>query len=374
MLLGSKLLNDAQYAQEYERVLNLLSQCQYPDGGWPYIKTTNENIHYHEMVLASVARAYILTKSPVALEMVRKSIPFYKLSVGPSMLAEYVTDPFWKHNWAKLLSRGPDIVAGLTGDMQNKWVANRSSYSGKEVLDIYAAMCWKAMPDQPLLNNHVVLDRNVNGPRGQFANWNWVCSASYGTDTLVGCYSSEKQGSMTLLQGMLAVRAEIPNRTNKQWSLGMPPSGYKGKTLIEGDLASFSADYKMGCFRSLWGVEQYPKEWYCKQKWELGPSVINGEIHITSGDDQVSEAPRVRLLFGRNGTLREVSKGKYVYGSYQLTIDSVDFTETRITSASVSSFDSRKLDGYELILSTNDSDGHYIKGQNFILKITLNKD
>ena len=42
MLMGSKLLKDVHYAEEYERVLNLLSECQYPDGGWPYIKATNE--------------------------------------------------------------------------------------------------------------------------------------------------------------------------------------------------------------------------------------------------------------------------------------------------------------------------------------------
>ena len=326
------------------------------------------------MVLASVSRAYILTKSPIALEMIQKSIPFYKLSVGPSLLTEYATDPFWKHNWTKLMSRGPDIVAGITGDMQNKWIANRSAYSGKEVLDIYAAMCWKDMPDQPLLNNHVVLDRNVNGPRGQFDNWNWVCSASYGTDTAVGCYSSEKFGSMALLQGMLAVRPEIYNLSNRQLSLGMTPLGYQGATRIDGDSAIFSADYKMGCFRSLWGLEQYPKDWFCKQQWKLDPSLITGKIEIISGADQDSDAPRVRILFGRNGKLQKVATGQYVYGPYNLKINSSDFPVEHISPAPVSAFISGKLDGYELILKTNKTQGHYKKGQRFSLRITLAKD
>ena len=116
MMHGSQLLGDSLFTTEYQRVLNLLDAAQYADGAWPYIRTSNENVHYHEMVLASVARVYLLTQSSLALDMVETSIPYYKYSVGPSMVPEYVTDIFWKHNWEGLMSRGPDIVAGLTSE------------------------------------------------------------------------------------------------------------------------------------------------------------------------------------------------------------------------------------------------------------------
>jgi hypothetical protein len=93
----------------------------------------------------------------------------------------------------------------------------------------------------------------------------------------VGCYNNANPNdpSPTTLQGLLAVRAEIgttnngvPDSGSSRFALGMPPSGYnQSVTQIIGDTAIFSADYKMGCFRSVWGAEPYPKDWNCYQHW-----------------------------------------------------------------------------------------------------------
>jgi hypothetical protein len=384
MLHGSQLLGDTLFTNEYQRVLNLLAATQYADGAWPYISTTNENVHYHEMVLASVARVYLLTQSTLALDMVEQSIPFYKLSVGPSMMPEYVTDVFWKHNWGGIMSRGPDIVAGLTGDAQNKWVANNASVNGNDILDIYAAMCWQDMSATPLTYNNVALDSNVNGPRGQFAKWNWVCSARYGSDTLVGCYNNANPNdpSPTTLQGLLAVRAEIgttnngvPDSGSSRFALGMPPSGYnQSVTQIIGDTAIFSADYKMGCFRSVWGAEPYPKDWNCYQQWTLDGDDVTGVIQITSNVNQDSPAPLVRFVFGRSGTLQKVSSNQYTFGPYLLTINYSDLTNDSISHVPVSTFSPETLDGYELKLTAPQSSGTFQKDDVFTLTVTLTKN
>ena len=367
MLHGSMLLKDKLFSSEYDRVLHVLETAQYPDGGWPYIKTTNESTHYHEMVAGAVARVYSLTKSPVAMSMLQKSIPYYKLSVGPSGIPEYVTDPFWKHNWTDLAARGPDIVAGMTGDGNNKWIAGRAIPGGVDVLDVYAAMFWKDIKAEPMTDNYVVFDRNINGPRGVFSDLNWVCSASYGCDTLVGCYTRDTAGE---LKGLLAVKAEIVNPDNM---LGMPPSGNKGNTVINADSAVFSSEYRMGNFRNIWGQALYPYDWTCRQQWSLDRKSITGEILITSAADQKSPPPAVRFIFGKNGEIKKISAAVFDYGPYRLSVEKSDFSEVSINNVPVSPLNKSKLDGRELLFSIPVRKD-YKKGETFLIKVKIQKD
>ncbi len=368
MLHGSQLLNEPLFGAEYERVLNNLAACQYPDGGWPYYKTTNESNWYHEMVVGCLARVYSLNQSPAALQMLEKSIPYYKLSVGPSGVAEYATDPFWKHNWAEFPARGPSIVAGVTGDANNNWIAERATSCGGTVVDYFAALFWKEMKSEPMQSNCVVLDRNTNGPRGFFPDWTWVASASYGCDTLVGCFSKEP-GSDNL-KGLLAVKAEIDNPGNP---LGMPPSGNKGVTVINENTADFSSDYKMTGLRSVWGKPLHPFDWNCRQQWTLDAKSMTGEIVITSGADQQSPPPRVRFLFGKDGAIEKVSQDHFEYPPYSLLVDKSDFPETKIQTVPVSPLFSNKLNGRELVFSIP-ARNEYKKGEAFTIKVRLKKN
>jgi hypothetical protein len=368
MLHGSQLLNEKLFGDEYERVLNNLEACQYPDGGWPYYKTTNESIWYHEMVVGALARVYSLNQSPAALRMLEKSIPYYKLSVGPIGVPEYVTDPFWKHNWGDLPARGPSIVAGVTGDGNNKWIADRANMSGGNVMDFFAALFWKDMKAEPMPTNYVVLDRNVNGPRGFFKNWSWAASASYGCDTLVGCFA--KDPGSNDLKGLLAVKAQIDDPKN---ALGMPPSGNHGNTVITENSAVFSSEYKMGGFKSVWGQPLYHYDWTCRQQWSLDSKSMTGEIVITSGADQKSPPPVVRFLFGKNGEMEKVSPERFEYSPYSLLIEHSDFSETSIHNVPACPLIPNKLNGRELVFSIP-TRTDYKKGESFVLKVTLKKN
>jgi hypothetical protein len=378
---GARLFHNARYETESRRVLQLLADSQYPDGAWPYIRTSNENISYHRIVVGSVARLYSLTKSPLALAMIKKSVPFYKLSVGPNLITDYATDVHWKHNWNKRLSAaGPDIVAGITGDRQNKWVAEHAVAGGGDPIAIYAAMFWQDMPSEPMPNDRVVLDRNVNGPRGHFRNWDWVASASYGSDTLVSCYSKPIGPSLDQLQGLIFVRAEIASARNPNsdefrdhFTLGMPPPGSRGTTVINGTSATFAAEYQMECFRSLWGAPPYPQKWTCKQEWTLGPKEVTGEVQIVSDEKQSSPCPRIRLVFGKQKELVKEADNRYSYGDYRLSIEHSDFSDASVRSVSVAAFAGRKDDGRELLLKAGTGTRRFAEGETFTLKIRLTK-
>ena len=367
MLHGSQLLHEKLFADEYERVFKNLEACQYPDGGWPYFKTTNESVWYHEMVVASIARVYLMNQSPAALRMVQKSIPYYKLSVGPIGISEYVTDPFWKHNWADFSARGPSIVAGVTGDGNNKWLADRARSGGTDVVDCIAAMTWKDMKSEPMANNYVVLDRNTNGPHGFFDGWSWVASASHGCDTLVGCYSKDPQTDK--LKGLLAVKAEIDNPKN---ALGMPPAGNQGKTVIKGNTAVFSSEYKMGGFKSVWGQPLYPFDWTCRQQWSLDEKSMSGEIVITSEADQQSPPPVIRFLFGKEGEIKKISSERFEYDPYSLLIEHSDFSETSLHNVPACPLLSGLNNGREVVFSIPPRKD-YKKGESFTIKVKLEK-
>lgn len=377
MLSGSILLNEPLFKKEYDRMLGLLEKAQYPDGGWPYIMTTNENTGYHEMVVAALAGIYSLNKSDTALRMLKKSVPYYKLSVGPSGIPEYVTDPFWKHNWNGLSAAGPDIVAGITGDRVNKWLADRGRREGNGPAAVYAAMFWKDINAEAMKAGYVVMDRNIEGPRGFFKDWNWVCSARYGCDTLVGCYAGDSTGQ---IKGLLAVRAVIANTNNgapgfvqsRYKALGMPPGDNKGKTVISKDTAEFSSTYKMVDFKNIWGSTAYPQQWTCSQSWKLDKESIKGEIIITSDIDQQSPPPLVRLLFGKNGQIVRKSPTVYYYAPYILTVEKSDFAEVAVNKAPVSSFQKNTLNGWSMTF-WNPPAATYRKGDSFRLKISLKK-
>ena len=145
-----------------------------------------------------LARYWQLTGSELARDTVVKSRPYYPYNVEPGGVPEYYTDCFWKHYWGGTSPLGPEIVAGLTGCPQNRRVAKDELRWEKpdSYYAIYAATLYRPdIQDQPLPDNFLIYDRNVEGPRGRFGRWSFA-----GTTRLFG---EGQQGKDTFVGGMV---------------------------------------------------------------------------------------------------------------------------------------------------------------------------
>jgi len=365
MALGHSLIGREEYRLEFERFLDIMERAQFEEGAWTYIDGTNEAPQYHGLNVAAMARIHDLRDDGRALDMLRKSIPYYPQIHTQSGLCEYFTDPWWKHTWGPPGPSGPDLIASVTGDPTNRWIGSlvrrrRNPSEISEGLTSIAGMTatrlWKDAPEKPLPTDVVFLDRNIQGPRGRFADWSWAATARYGGDTVVGAVAHGPD--LTDLTALMAVTPEIPNPSSdepdvstRRFALGMTPPGTRGDTAIQGSTARFQVEYRMASFRHIWKAEAFPKAWLCRQQWDMGPSALLGAIDIESQEDQDSPAPIVRIRWGRDGQLVRQAPGQYTYGPFRLEILDSDLEEQNIRSAKVCCF--RNVEGAtELVLST----------------------
>ena len=120
---------------------------------------------------------------------------YYPYAVEPGGVPEYYTDSFWKHTWSSVSAIGPEIVAGVTGDGQNKQVANVALQHKQPdtYYAIYAGSAFRDLPARLQPGPFIRYDRNIEGPRGRFGRFSWAGTTRdygegcQGKDTFAGC-------------------------------------------------------------------------------------------------------------------------------------------------------------------------------------------
>lgn len=353
-------------SDEFERLMEIMQQAQFPDGGWTYIEGTNECPVYHNLNVMLMARVWLLTGDERAREMVRRSVPYYPLIVDPAGRPEYFTDPWWKHVWSPQEAFGPDTVASLTGDPENRAIGEQlreglagrlAEMKGQVALPmlVWAALAWQDVEHAGRrIETGVAYDANIEGPRGRFEQWSWAATARYGSDTLVGAVAHTDRNEP--VAALMAVTAEVdrrlegrPNETLQRWSLGITPPETKGETVIEGDRAVFTADYPLACYRAIWDFDYFPAKWRCRQRWEMDAEALRGEIELVSEADQDDAPPLVRVRLGRNLTMERRADGEIRCGPFSLRVEPGDFPHQEIKAVPTVPY-LTTLDAVELVL------------------------
>ncbi len=387
MKLGHGLLGREEYLREHLRFLTRLEKAQFEDGGWTYIDGTNECPGYHDMNVLLLGRLTLLPGPERARAMLGKSAPYYPQTVSSCGLAEYYTDPWWKHSWKNLRSFGPDAVSSITGDEKNRYIGDMvrsrtennliSGYTDNTSLLflVYSAMLWRDVKADPVEENIIFHDRNIEGPRGRFPGWSWAATARYGCDTTVGAmanYCGEGRFS-----ALLGIRPEIlrrpdggEDRANDRRSLGMIPRDCAIKTSIESDTAFFEAAYSMADHRAIWGVEPFPLAWECRQSWRLSPGSLDGRIEIISLKKQKSDLPVVRIRWGNYGRVEENGAGEFSYGPFLCRVKGKDFPRKAIQKSKTMPC-RKEEDAWEIVLSTGETKRLCDEGLSFSVDIRI---
>jgi len=392
MLLGSKITGEKKYYREFIKFLEILENAQFSGGAWTYINGTNECPVYHDINTILCGRIWELSHEEKALNMLKKSIPYYPQIISSSGLPEYYTDPWWKHGWDIQMPIAPDLVSSITGDQHNRWIGNKcrddflasfKSMNNQNMINslpwvIYTAMSWKNIAEKELPVNVIYHDENIEGPRGKFNEWNWAATARYGSDTVVGAMdNSESQDSLSFLSGITPEINYHPDKEFKQTglrrlNLAMIPPKTKGITSIEKDHCKFEVSYQMACLRSIWDQQAFPFLWQCRQTWRMDKHSLIGKIEIISNKNQESPPPRVRIRWGKNQELQKISENTFKYGSFLLKILQSDFSRQTIKSAPVCCYLTVK-DGTELILELEKESGKYKNNETFSLQLEIHK-
>ncbi|MCC6579487.1 MAG: hypothetical protein IT440_03540 [Phycisphaeraceae bacterium] len=388
MILGHKLTGVDACKCEADRFLNILERGQFPDGAWTYFHGTNECPVYHSGTLLTLAMLWDISRDSRVWRMIERSIPYYPRLVSLEMVPEFYTDPWWKHQWMELDTWGPDVVASLTGDGQNRWIADRlralenekplslSDVGSKYLLSwvVYSAKLWREVTPVPLDRTYLIHDANIEGPRARWDDWSWAATARVGSDTLVGAMSNRlHDGHVVALMGVtpeIEHQAEgKPDSGMGRHALGMTPPDTHGSTVITDRKAVFEAYYPMATFRGIWGAELYPTAWHCRQRWEMDEHALRGHIEVVSLKDQSSPAPLVRIRFGRFLTMEETAPGLYAYGPFQLRIGRSDFPIRQMTQTAACIYQTTQ-DATQLLLRSPSHD-RYAQGQTFVLELDI---
>ena len=183
------------------------------------------------------------------------------------------------------------------------------------------------------------------------------------------------------LCALLAVIPEIAYRhegreqtANHRWSLATTPREVQSSTEIDeaAQRATFTAQYQLAAHRTFWNFEPHPHPWQCTQRWTLAADRMQGRIELQSLADQHSPAALVRIRFGLERALEEVSPGVFRYGPLELALSSEDFVRHEV-QACPPMYVQKQKNATELLLYTarGMDSVDVVQGQTYSLDITL---
>ncbi len=316
----------ARYAAERDAFLRILESAVYPEGAFTYIHTQNECFVYHGLTVAYLARYWLLSRDARALELLRKTIPYYPYNVEPAGMPESYTDPSWKHYWTGGDAIGPAIIASLFEDPLNQQVAETCAAIagyGRGHLGAIAAECWKPVTAKPLPDNYVRFDANIQGPRGRYGAWSFAGNGrNYGTgyqgkDTFVGAMITRpaQRRQLPLDSALQVVTTEVRlNHTDNHWTGGRCHSAQERLTTTVGpDFGSLAVVYTVS--RPHWHYrndELLP--WQGVQTWYLGRWRLIGLVSLEATADDTRAAVHGRIRLGLRRTAQAVEPGTWRYG------------------------------------------------------------
>ena len=296
MALAFRWWQDAKYQASVDETLAGLEAHLLPEGGLNYIGPETEIPCYHDLNVLWIARYYELTQDTRAKALLERTAPYYPSAYSNEGRPEYYTDCWWKHYWSDGAARGPEIVAGLTGDGRNKWLADRLLERlgpGADHGAIYAGMFYRNdVKPEPLADAYVRLDRNIGGPRGRYGSWYFAGTVGGGArDTFVGAMICRPDRPEPLDSALLAANIEV----------GLGAEGARDRThlyisgpddltavAIGGDVAALGARYspRKPYINSVPNPDVPPTPWQATQVWLLSREGLVGLVELEATEEQ----------------------------------------------------------------------------------------
>lgn len=331
MLLAHRWWGDKKYRESAEKALAGLQAQLLPDGGWRYIGPETECPVYHNLVLVWLARCLDLTADERIRDMILKTRNYYPLTYSNEGFPESYTDCWWKHYWSGGSPSGPEIVAGLTGDPQHKWLANRllervgprGNYG-----TIYAGMYYRdSIEEKPLPDNWLKLDRNIGGPRGRFGKWYFAGVTGGGArDTFVGAMISDPKTLRPLNGALLAANIEVAlngNGRRRQTRLYLSGPDDITAVKIHGDTAALGVRYTLRkpYINSQFHPDVPATPWQATQVWLFTRHALVGLVEIAANKEKSTVSHiQGQLRFGPDLPLTRDDEGVFHCGALALRL------------------------------------------------------
>lgn len=307
--LAHRVWGDQKFADHVELFLDFLEATVYPMGGMIYHGTQNETFGYHNLNISWLARFLEYTGNEQARRIIEKTVDFYPIMVEPSGIVENYTDASWKHSPAWAHPHAPDIVASLTGDRLNKRVANialeRTGGADAGPHSVFAAPWWTDMPEEPLPDNYIMFDENVQGPRARFGPFSFAMNGRNfgegrtGKDTFIGCtwapigLPEGEVGALLIAIPETRIRPEGIHYRNARYITGLEEFTH----IIGGnEFASMAVRYRTTIPRR---HDSPALPWEGTQQWFASKDRLVGLIHITAVEEDENAGVWGRLRFGR---------------------------------------------------------------------------
>jgi hypothetical protein len=296
MALAYRWWQDEKYQKSLDETLAGLEAHLLPEGGLDYIGPETEIPCYHDLNVLWIARYYELTQDARAKSLLERTAPYYPSAYSNEGRPEYYTDCWWKHYWSDGAACGPEIVAGLTGDGRNKWLADRLLERlgpGADYKAIYAGMFYRDdVEPEPLADKYVRLDRNIGGPRGRYGDWYFAGTVGGGArDTFVGAMICRPDRPEPLDSALLAANTEVAlggEGARDRTHLYISGPDDITSVVIGKDMAALGARYspRRPYINSVPDPEVPPTPWQATQVWLLSRYGLVGLVELEATEPQ----------------------------------------------------------------------------------------
>jgi hypothetical protein len=343
MALAHQFWGDDKYQADVRATLDGLEKHLLPNGGLNYIGPETEIPTYHDLNVVWLARYYALTGDERARKLLAATTPYYPSVSSNEGRPEYYTDCWWKHYWGDGKAAGPEIVAGITGDSHNKWLANRlleRAGAGRTYYAIYAGMFYRAdVPEQPLADNWLVHDKNIGGPRGRFGNWYFAGVPGGGArDTFVGAMICDGAGAEPLQGALLAATLEVgqpPDSRGRNRDLYISGSDDFTDSVIVGDMAALGTRYtiRRPYINSVAGRDVPPTPWQATQVWLLTKHGLVGLLEVEATEEWTVPHLGAEVRLGPGIPIEQTTNGSYRVGPLVTRILNTNFSEVTVGKA-----------------------------------------
>lgn len=334
---AARLLDRADYHAMALEYLEYLDACIFEDGGFVYVKDTNECEVYHQINVLHLVRFGELTHSARVREVLRKTLPYYPNVVEPCGMAEHYTDPFWKHYWSPVSPVALDALATLFAGTpwagEHRYLANvlrpqlmAEKCGGMHL--IWALDYWQPDRGTAPKNPWVRYDASIRGPRGRFGSFSWAGTPAVWVDTFVGAMVADGREKLSSLQAAgveLALKRPVP----------VPTAAYHGRRLERAAYVS-DADYLRRMILAddhAWlavhspvfpGMIPWEKVenpgWWTTQVWMMNGQRLVGMMALEALPGAEANVTKAAVYFRLGGNRREVTERDGTFVRDQLVL------------------------------------------------------
>lgn len=381
--LAAELLDDPGYQAHCDALLTMIASQLLPDGAFCYLHPHNEVMGYHEINITYLFRDWLLSGDVRSRRLIAETVAYYPLMVDADGRVEFATETWWKHTGCRWPRLGPAVVAAITGDARNQWIAARARRRPAPLpaweRTLYAALAARGdLPEEAPPLRHVALDRNVRGPRGRFGAWSWAGTAAPYRDTLASCRFFETAPDRSLAMhfaGPQVLFGDVDdvNPYHGGMGLGMTPQAYASDAILQGEQALLAACYGLYPFEHAVDPAR-PSDWRCEQLWYFDAERLVGLLRLTAERDTEARAVDLSVRFADYDAVRgEVvthcllgEDGTYAAGPLRLRILSHTLARELVEPTWVCAY-LRDRPGRGVYLRSESADGRFRAGEQFEL-------